>query len=44
VGYYLESIIKDLKDITVPPSRIIIFFGEPSFSKFLVAEFKIRKV
>ena len=40
----LGSVIKDLNGITVPPRILIIFFGEPNFSKFLVAEFKIRKV
>ena len=44
VGNYLELIIKYLNGITVPPRILIIFFGEPNFSKFLVAEFKIRKV
>ena len=44
VGNYLEFIIKDPNNITVPPRILIIFFREPNFSIFLAAEFKIRKV
>ena len=42
VGNYLELITTKWYHCTVPPRILIIFFGEPNFSKFLAVEFKIK--